>query len=191
MFDPFDQVRSRIEQLEAIGHDVDKVDLIVMGGTFPASPIDYQREFIKGCLDAITLKSSKTFEEAKLNAETSTIRNVGITFETRPDQLEPSNVDNMLELGCTRVEIGVQNVYDDIYQLVDRGHTVQNVVDGTRVMKDAGLKICYHMMPGLPGSNYERDLDGFKTIFNDHGTDQNIIVFTNKFHHYFFQLPFR
>jgi len=166
-FDPFDQVRSRVEQLEAIGHVVDKIDLIVMGGTFPASPIDYQRWFMKGCLDAITMQPSGSLEEAKLNAETSSIRNVGITFETRPDQLEPCNIDDMLELGGTRVEIGVQNVYDDIYELVDRGHTVQHVVDGTRVMKDAGLKICYHMMPGLPGSSFERDLEGFKTIFND------------------------
>jgi len=166
-FNPYDQVRSRIEQLEAIGHTVDKIDLIVMGGTFPASPPEYQTWFMKGCLDAITLKPSNSVEEAKLNAETSAIRNVGITFETRPDCLSPRDVDNMLELGCTRVEIGVQNVFDDIYSLVERGHTVQHVVDGTRVMKDAGLKVCYHMMPGLPGSSHERDLEGFKIIFND------------------------
>jgi len=166
-FEPFNQVRSRVEQLEAIGHVVDKIDLIVMGGTFPASPMDYQRWFMKGCLDAITMETSVSLDEAKLNAETSNIRNVGITFETRPDQLEPCNIDSMLDLGGTRVEIGVQNVYDDIYELVDRGHTVQHVVDGTKVMKDAGLKICYHMMPGLPGSSFERDLEGFKTIFND------------------------
>jgi elongator complex protein 3 len=166
-FDPYDQVRCRIEQLEAIGHTVNKIDLIVMGGTFPASPIDYQRGFIKGCLDAITLQPSTTLEEAKLNAEHSVTRNVGITFETRPDHLELEQVDGMLDLGCTRVEIGVQNVYDDIYELVDRGHTVQHVIDGTRVMRDAGLKICYHMMPGLPGSHMERDLEGFKRIFED------------------------
>jgi elongator complex protein 3 len=166
-FDPFYQVRSRIEQLEAIGHTVDKIDLIVMGGTFTASPIDYQRGFIKECLDAITLQPSTTLEEAKLNAEHGETRNVGITFETRPDQLEPDQVAGMLDLGCTRVEIGVQNVYDDIYELVDRGHTVLHVTNGTRVMKDAGIKVCYHMMPGLPGSSMERDIDGFKRIFED------------------------
>jgi elongator complex protein 3 len=167
MFNPYDQVRSRVEQLEAIGHEVDKIDLIVMGGTFPASPIEYQRWFMKGCLDAITLEDSNSLEEAKLNAETSRTRNVGVTFETRPDYLDPHHVDGMLELGGTRVEIGVQNVYDDIYKLVDRGHTVQDVVDGTRVMKNVGLKICYHMMPGLPGSSFERDIEGFRTIFKD------------------------
>jgi elongator complex protein 3 len=165
-FDPYEQVRSRVEQLEAIGHKVDKVDLIVMGGTFPASPPDYQRWFMKGCLDAITLKPSDSFEKAKLYAEISDIRNVGITFETRPDHLKPSQIDNILSMGGTRVEIGVQNIYDEIYELVDRGHTIWDVVDGTRVMKDAGLKICYHMMPGLPGSSIERDLEGFISIFN-------------------------
>jgi elongator complex protein 3 len=166
-FDPFDQVRSRIEQLEAIGHVVDKIDLIVMGGTFPASPINYQRYFIKGCLDAITLMPSNSLEEAKFNAEKSLIKNVGITFETRPDHLFPNNIDSILNLGGTRVEIGVQNIYNDIYELVERGHTVQDVIDGTKVMKNSGLKVCYHMMPGLPGSNFERDLEGFLTLFND------------------------
>ena len=166
-FEPYGQVRSRVEQLEAIGHTVDKIDLIVMGGTFPASPMDYQRDFIKGCLDAITLQPSSTLEEAKLNAEHSETRNVGITFETRPDQLEPENLDSMLDLGCTRVEIGVQNIYDDIYELVDRGHTIQHVIDGSRVMKDAGLKFCYHMMPGLPGSDMDQDLEGFRQVFTN------------------------
>jgi len=108
LFDPYDQVRSRVEQLEAIGHVVDKIDLIVMGGTFPASPIDYQRWFMKGCLDAITMKPSESLVEAKLNAETSDIRNVGITFETRPDQLEPHNIDGMLDAKAARDAAGAE-----------------------------------------------------------------------------------
>jgi elongator complex protein 3 len=166
-FDPFEQVRNRIEQLKAIGHAGDKIDLIVMGGTFPASPIDYQVLFMKGCLDAITMKPSMDLNEAKLNAEKSKVRNVGITFETRPDHLESYQIDRMLELGGTRIEIGVQNIYDDIYKIVGRGHTVKHVINGTKLVKNSGLKICYHMMPGLPGSNFDRDLEGFKTIFNN------------------------
>ncbi|MCW4050066.1 MAG: tRNA uridine(34) 5-carboxymethylaminomethyl modification radical SAM/GNAT enzyme Elp3 [Candidatus Bathyarchaeota archaeon] len=166
-FDPYGQVRSRVEQLEAIGHTVDKIDLIIMGGTFPASPREYQKSFVKGCLDAMTGIPSASLAEAKKHAETSPIRNVGITLETRPDCLEPSNIDEMLELGTTRVEVGVQNVYEDIYELVGRGHTLQQVIDGTRNMKDSALKICYHMMPGLPGSTKERDLEGFRQIFEN------------------------
>lgn len=166
-FDPYRQVRSRIEQLEAIGHTVDKIELIIMGGTFPASPRDYQELFVTGCLDAMNQTRSSSLHQAKLGAESATIKNVGITVETRPDQLFISDIGGMLDLGVTRVEIGVQNVYDDIYRLVDRGHSVQDVVHGTQRMKDSALKICYHMMPGLPGSTVKRDLEGFRQIFNN------------------------
>ena len=166
-YDPYRQVKARIRQLEMIGHVVDKVDLIIMGGTFPASPRPYQEGFVKGCLDALTNIPSTNLAETKLNAEKSGVRNVGITVETRPDCIKEKDVDGMLDLGVTRVELGVQNVYDDIYQRVDRGHSVQHVVDATKRLKDSSFKICYHLMPGLPGSNPERDLEGFRTIFED------------------------
>jgi len=166
-YDPYWQVRHRIEQLKAIGHTVDKVELIIMGGTFPATPPEYQRYFVKGCLEAIIGKRVPSLEIAKREAEKSRVRNVGITVETRPDWSKEAHVDLMLSMGVTRVELGVQNIYDDIYELVDRGHTVQDVVEATRILKDSGLKVVYHMMPGLPGSSFERDLEAFKTIFTD------------------------
>jgi len=166
-FNPYTQVKNRIIQLEAIGHTVDKVELIVMGGTFPSMPLSYQEHFVQRCIDAIVKKKSGSLEEAKKGAETSQIRNVGITVETRPDWAKEKHVDHMLSMGVTRVELGVQNVYDDIYEQVGRGHTVQDVVEATRILKDAGLKVAYHLMPGLPGSNFERDLKGFQRIFTD------------------------
>jgi elongator complex protein 3 len=164
-YSPYAQVRTRIEQLEAIGHKVDKVELIIMGGTFPSTPPDYQEDFVKQCLDAITETKSSSLDEAKKVAETSRIRNVGITVETRPDWAKEQHVDRMLSMGVTRVEVGVQNVYDDIYAAVNRGHRVKDVVEATRIMKDAGLKVVYHLMPGLPGSSFKRDLEGFREIF--------------------------
>jgi elongator complex protein 3 len=166
-YNPYAQVRTRIEQLEAIGHKVDKVELIIMGGTFPSTPPEYQETFVKQCLDAITETKTQTLDEAKKVAETSRIRNVGITVETRPDWAKEVHVDGMLSMGVTRVEMGVQNVYDDIYAGVNRGHRVEDVVEATRIMKDAGLKVVYHLMPGLPGSSFERDLEGFRQIFTD------------------------
>jgi elongator complex protein 3 len=166
-YDPYNQVKSRIKQLQMIGHTIDKIDLILMGGTFPASPREYQEFFIKGCLDAITGVNSKTLPEAKLAAETSNLRNVGITVETRPDYVRQSDVDNMLELGVTRIELGVQTVYNEIYKIIDRGHTVEDVVESTQLLKDSALKICYHMMPGLPSSTSKKDLEGFRKIFED------------------------
>jgi len=166
-FDPFLQVKSRIGQLQAIGHNVDKIELIIMGGTFPATPLDYQTWFIQRCLDAITETESASLEEAKKNAETSRIRNVGITVETRPDWAKQSHVDHMLSRGVTRVEVGVQNPNDEIYHLVGRTHTVKDVVEATRIMKDSGLKIVYHLMPGLPSSNIKEDLKAFREIFTN------------------------
>lgn len=168
-YDPYLQVESRIKQLEAIGHRVDrgKIKLVIMGGTFLSLPLEYQHYFLKRCLEAITGISADILDEAKINAEHSRMRNVGITFETRPDYCREKHVDNMLYMGGTKVEIGVQTVYDDIYKLVRRGHTVQDVVEAFRIAKDSGLKITAHLMPNLPGSNYHRDLEMFKTTFND------------------------
>jgi elongator complex protein 3 len=166
-FNPFLQVKSRFEQLQAIGHNVDKIELIIMGGTFPATPPEYQTWFVQRCLDAIAGKQSSSLEEAKKNAEKSRIRNVGITVETRPDWAKETHVDNMLSMGVTRVEMGVQNPDDEIYRLVGRTHTVRDIAESTRIMKDAGLKTVYHLMPGLPGSNRKKDLQAFKKIFTD------------------------
>jgi len=166
-YDPNRQVRNRIAQLRAIGHTVDKVELIIMGGTFPSTPVEYQENFVKGCLDALIGTNTRDLKEAHKLAETSKIHNVGITAETRPDWAKVTQTDQMLSLGITRVELGVQNVYDDIYELVERDHTVKDVVEATRILKDSGLKIVYHLMPGLPGSNFERDIEGFKRVFSD------------------------
>jgi len=166
-YNPYRQVRSRINQLESIGHKVDKTELVIMGGTFPATSRQYQSRFVQRCLDAITQHRSHSLTEAKKQAETSRIRNVGITVETRPDWAKQSQIDHMLAMGVTRVELGVQNIHDDIYHRVNREHTVQDVVEATRTLKDSGLKVAYHMMPGLPGSNPKRDLNAFKTIFTD------------------------
>ena len=138
-----------------------------MGGTFPATPMEYQTWFIQRCLDAITGKTSANLEEAKANAEVSETRNVGITVETRPDWAKQPHIDAMLGMGVTRIELGVQNPDDEIYQRVGRTHTVADVVEATQIAKDSGLKIVYHMMPGMPGSNPQKDLDAFKRIFTD------------------------
>ncbi|MCW4032106.1 MAG: tRNA uridine(34) 5-carboxymethylaminomethyl modification radical SAM/GNAT enzyme Elp3 [Candidatus Bathyarchaeota archaeon] len=167
-YDPYKQASSRIAQLRAIGHDASKVELIIQGGTFPATPINYQKQFIKNCIDAITSQNSKNLEDAKRKAETSEVKNVGITFETRPDWAKQDHIDSMLEMGVTRIELGIQTLYDDIYQKIDRGHSVNDVIKSFQIIKDSALKIVAHMMPGLPGSNMKRDLEAFRQLFSDH-----------------------
>lgn len=166
-YDPYMQVVSRINQLKAIGHSVDKVELIILGGTHTALPLDYRVWFMKRCLDALNGIESKDFEEAKKLAEKAPIKVSGITVETRPDWCMESHVDEMLNLGVTRVELGVQTVYEDIYKLINRGHGLKEVIEATRIAKDAGLKVTYHLMPNLPGSNPDRDLEMFREVFRN------------------------
>lgn len=165
-YDPYKQAKSRIEQLRAIGHDVDKVELIIFGGTLTAYPQDYLEWFVTQCLNAMSGANATTIEEAQAAAENAVIRNSDIAIETRPDYCKEPHVDLMLRLGATRVELGVQTVYDDIYKLVNREHTVEDVAEATRIARDAGFAIVYHLMPGL-FSGFERDLEMFKTVFRD------------------------
>ncbi|MEM3439273.1 MAG: tRNA uridine(34) 5-carboxymethylaminomethyl modification radical SAM/GNAT enzyme Elp3, partial [Thermoplasmata archaeon] len=166
-YDAYRQVRSRIEQLRAIGHSTSKIDAIVMGGTVTARPEKYQVDFVKGIYDGANNFISKNINESKLYNEISENRIIGLTFETRPDWFYEREIDIALSLGITRVELGVQSIFDDILSLVNRGHTQKEVIRSTKLSKDAGLKVAYHMMPGLPGSNPEKDIESFRTIFQD------------------------
>ena len=166
-FDPYLQIQSRVEQLHAIGHVTDKVDLIIMGGTFTARLPEYQHWFVKRCYDALNNKRSKTLGHAKKNNETAPSRCIGLTIETRPDWFRLQQADQALDIGVTRVELGVQTIYDSVLSQIERGHTVSDSIGATRIAKDAGLKVCYHMMPGLPGSTEKEDLKAFQTIFSD------------------------
>ncbi len=166
-YDARKQVRIRLRALSRMGHPTDKVELIVMGGTFLAYPKDYQYQFIKGCYDALNDEESATLEEAKRLNETAQHRCTGLCIETRPDWCQQEEVDRMLEFGTTRVELGVQTLDDRIYREVSRGHKVEDVVRATALLKEHGFKVHYHWMPGLPGSTPEHDLELSRQLFSD------------------------
>lgn len=193
-FDPFKQVHNRLRALEATGHNIDKIELIVQGGTFSAYPKHYQTSFLRASLNAMNsfdaaketfalaenqqfkyvkfaaghrgkLPLSTTFEEAKTANETTRVRCVGLTLETRPDWVNKQELRRLRSLGATRLEIGVQHTNDAILKKNRRGHFVRQVIDATRLMKDAGFKFTYHMMPGLYGSDFVQDVRMFEDIF--------------------------
>jgi len=166
-FDPFRQVDSRLTQLKIIGHSINKVEMIIMGGDWCSKPVEYQQFFVKGSLDAMNGKVSKTLDEAKRINETGEVRNVGLTFETRPDWVTLESVDAMLEMGATRVELGVQTLSDEILETVQRGHGINATIKATKLLRDSGLKVCYHMMPGLPGATPDSDIATFEQLFSD------------------------
>jgi elongator complex protein 3 len=166
-YDAKKQVRARLKVLSEMGHPTDKIELIVMGGTFLACPEHYQYQFIKDCYDALNGKESATLEKAKRLNETATHRCTGLCIETRPDWCGQEEIDRMLEFGATRVELGVQTLDDEIYRLVRRGHKVEDVVKATKLLKEHGFKVHYHWMPGLPGSNPTKDLELSRRLFSD------------------------
>jgi elongator complex protein 3 len=186
-FDPYRQAYNRLLQLESIGHPIDKVELIVMGGTFPSYFTCYQEWFLTRCIEAmnnygLTDEDTKIYirnggiltvpnkfnylDDIQTANEISSVRCVGMTFETRPDYAKIPDVDRMLKLGVTRVELGVQTIYNFIYKRIERGHRVSDVIESTRILRDSGLKVAMHLMPGL-FSDPERDMRIFHRIFKD------------------------
>jgi len=166
-YDAKQQVKIRLKMLAEMGHPIDKVELIVMGGTFLAAPEDYQYRFIKDCYDALNGTESETLEEGKKINETASHRCVGLCIETRPDFCHQEHIERMLEFGTTRVEIGVQILDDAIYRLIRRGHTVEDVINATARLRRHAFKVHYHWMPGLPGSTPEKDLELSQKLFAD------------------------
>ncbi|MGC2598747.1 MAG: tRNA uridine(34) 5-carboxymethylaminomethyl modification radical SAM/GNAT enzyme Elp3 [Nitrososphaeraceae archaeon] len=169
-YDSFKQVVYKLHQLESRGHSISKIEVVIVGGTFPFLPDEYQLEFVKGCFDALNTFGEKrdlssTLEQAKKFNETSESRCVGLTVETKPDYCKRKQVELLLELGVTRVEIGVQSLRDNVYRTVNRGHTLKDVIESFQIARDAGCKIVAHMMPGLPNTTLENDITDFKTLF--------------------------
>lgn len=199
-FHPYIQTFNRLKQLKKIGHPIDKVELIIMGGTFPSRDLCYQEWFVSQCLKAMVdfglimenkpdddsynldkveikefekgvLKSYSPndyvlLEDVQIANESSKVRDVGMTFETRPDYCMEPHVDRMLKMGVTRVELGVQTLSDDIYKRIKRGHTISDVVKSNRILRDSAVKVAMHMMPGLFVTP-KQDLKMFKKLFND------------------------
>lgn len=166
-YHPFVQTRSRLEQLKQLGHDIDKVEFIVMGGTFMSLPDDYRDYFIRNLHDALSGHTSSSVAEAVKFSEKSRIKCIGITIETRPDYCLPRHLSDMLLYGCTRLEIGVQSVYEDVARDTNRGHTVKAVKETFQYSKDCGFKVVAHMMPNLPNVDLERDVEQFVEFFEN------------------------
>jgi elongator complex protein 3 len=227
-FDPYMQIFNRLEQYIVSGHAPEKIELVVMGGTFPSFPSAYKKEFIYYCFKAMNdfsdmfmkkgfvkfdfdkfkkffflpgkvgneqrtelvkenvlqikekskekiskrtiskrIISDFDIEAEQKRNEKSNIKCVALCIETRPDYGLIEHGEEMLDFGCTRVELGVQSINDDVLWAINRGHYVDTTIKSTRVLKDLGFKIGYHMMIGLPGSNLRRDAKMMQDIFSN------------------------
>ncbi|HSR89504.1 MAG TPA: tRNA uridine(34) 5-carboxymethylaminomethyl modification radical SAM/GNAT enzyme Elp3 [Candidatus Udaeobacter sp.] len=181
-FDPYQQVFQRLLALKNNGHPTDKVELIIKGGTWNSYPIKYQYWFIARCFEACNnakFENSQVDEMLPLDElrklsfkiqkrnETAKHRIIGLTIETRPDFINKGTIAAMREMGTTRLELGVQHTNEKILQITKRGHGVGAVKQATRMLKDYGFKVDFHLMPQLPGATPKTDLKMMLEIFDE------------------------
>lgn len=166
-FDPFDQVSARIEALEAIGHPTEKIELLILGGTWSCYSHEYQEWFIRRCLDAMNGFTAQTLEEAQAANENAGHRNVGLVLETRPDCIDSAEVQRLRWLGATKIQMGVQSMDDRILALNKRGHDVEAACQAIRLLRAAAFKIVLHWMPNLLGATLESDHEDFLRLWEN------------------------
>jgi len=181
-FNPYLQVKTRLETLKATGHNVSKIELIIIGGTWSSLPTKYQTQFIRECFRACNEYGGQKTRFSERNSpqranqellatqkinEKAKHRIIGITIETRPDYINKAEIKKLRNLGVTRIELGVQSLDDSVLKKNLRGHGIDKTILATRLLKNAGFKICYHMMPNLPGSNLKKDEKMFTELFNN------------------------
>ncbi|MAG18362.1 MAG: tRNA uridine(34) 5-carboxymethylaminomethyl modification radical SAM/GNAT enzyme Elp3 [Candidatus Diapherotrites archaeon] len=204
-YDSYLQTMNRLSQYYSTAHNPQKLELIIMGGTFPSFPFEYQEKFISEAFQAVNDFSENMFPKGKFDSEKfneffskqnkgfnknlkekllkqkhepivekehlrnekANVRIVTMCIETKPDWCKEKEIDRMLKLGTTRVELGAQSTSNDVLKYTNRGHTIDDTIEATRLLKDSGLKVTYHMMPGQPLSSKEKDVEMFKELFEN------------------------
>jgi elongator complex protein 3 len=195
-FDPFAQVSSRLEALEAVGHPTDKIELLILGGTWSAYRKDYQEWFSQRCFEAMNGRESTSLEEAQRVNETARHRNVGLTVETRPDEIDARELVSLRHLGVTKVQVGAQSLDDCILALNQRGHTVAETQRAVELLRLGGFKIVLHWMPNLLGASTTSDREDFARLWEGLCPDEikiypNQLLENSELYHYWLRGEFQ
>jgi elongator complex protein 3 len=193
-FDPYTQVTSRIQALKNLGHPTDKIELLILGGTWSSYRRDYQEWFVKRCFDAMNEINEEKYKlepqeksnnpdvelkKAQTINETSNHRNVGLVIETRPDEINPDEIKWLRHLGVTKVQLGAQSFDDHILEINKRGHDVESTRQAVALLRAASFKIVLHWMPNLLGATPESDREDFKKLWHDFCPDE-IKIYPNQ-----------
>ena len=196
-FDPYEQVHARLRALTNLGHPTDKIELLILGGTWSSYRRDYQEWFVKRCFDAMNGINSEGHREepkrisvdsvlsvvnlsgAQAINETADHRNVGLVIETRPDEINPDELRWLRHLGVTKVQMGAQSFDDHILEINKRGHDVESTRKATALLRAAGFKIVLHWMPNLLGATPESDRADFAKLWADFCPDE-IKIYPNQ-----------
>ena len=171
-FDPYQQTQKRIEMLEAEGHPTDKIELRIIGGTWSYYPKKYQEWFVKKCFQAANEFNGKKIklklleQEQKRNERTKH-RIIGLSVETRPDFIDSAEIERLRKIGTTMIELGVQSIYNNVLKANKRNHQIEETIKATKLLKDAGFKVLYQIMPNLAGSSLKKDEKMFIQLFQN------------------------
>ncbi len=161
--------------LEKEGHPTDKIELRIIGGTWSYYPKNYQNWFVKRCFEACNGKTGKNLKKVQSLNEKAKHRIIGLSIETRPDFINEKEIKHLRELGATMIELGIQSIYDDVLDFNQRGHKEKDAVLATELLKNAGFKVLYQIMPNLPGSNLKRDKKMFREIFRNQNFQPDLL----------------
>ena len=176
-FDPFEQTKERLNALELSNHPLDKIEILIKGGTFSFYPKNYRENFVKRVFEAVNDQKAATLLNAQKVNETANKRIIGINIETRPDYINNKEIQFLRYLGITQVELGVQALDDKILKTINRGHDVETVKKATFLLKEAGLKVGYHLMLNLPGSSPQKDILLLKKAFMEDFSPDHLKVY--------------
>ena len=164
-FDPFLQVSSRIQSYESVGHPTDKIELLILGGSWTSYPWEYQQQFVQRCFDAMNGCDSESLKEAQTINESAEHRNVGLVVETRPDLIDAETLRKLRILGVTKLQLGIQSLNDDILKINRRNLSVKKALEHVALARAAGFKIVLHWMPNLLGATPRSDTEDFKHLW--------------------------
>jgi elongator complex protein 3 len=178
-FEPYDQVTARLQALEAVGHPTDKIELLILGGTWSSYRRDYQEWFVQRCFDAMNGVDSSTLQAAQEVNESAQHRNVGLVVETRPDRVDLDELAWLRYLGVTKIQMGAQSLDDRILEINKRGHTVEETLQAVALLRAAGFKIVLHMMPNLLGATPDSDRQDFVRLWDGFCPDE-IKIYPNQ-----------
>ena len=168
-FDPFEQTAARMQTLSDNGHSIDKVELLILGGTWSSYTRDYQRWFVKRCFDAMNGQLGVSLAHAQRLNEHALHRNVGLVIETRPDYITAQEIRHLRSLGVTKVQLGAQSLQDNVLELNQRGHSLADTRRALRLLRAAGFKVVLHWMPNLLGATPESDRQDYALLWSDPG----------------------
>jgi histone acetyltransferase (RNA polymerase elongator complex component) len=181
-YDAVLQFFDRASSLQFCGHIIDKLEILVLGGTWSHYPKEYQEEYIRDLYYAANIfykrkeRERLSLEEEISINQTAKCRIIGLTLETRPDCINKYEIERFRRFNCTRVQLGVQHIDNEVLKKIERGCYNEDTIKALKLLKKNCYKVDYHLMPDLPGSNYDKDKNMFDKILGTYSIERSFNI---------------